>query len=86
MHHKTYRRFTTREETSFSPHPIDQPYADWMRTKEISFPLEPLTSIFVFWTTTNRAPNGYRERFGAQSRPLFRQWMTTKETSLDADI
>jgi len=33
---------------------------------------------------TNRPPIGYRERFAAQSRPLFRQWMTTKEAYLDA--
>ncbi|MBX3631270.1 MAG: hypothetical protein KF908_15470, partial [Nitrosomonas sp.] len=33
---------------------------------------------------TNRTPIGCRERFVAQPRPLFRQWMTTKETSLDA--
>ena len=34
--------------------------------------------------STNRAPIGCRERFTAQPRPLFRQWMTTKEASLDA--
>jgi len=33
---------------------------------------------------TNRTPIGCRERIAAQTRPLFRQWMTTREAPLDA--
>ncbi len=44
------------------------------RPKSFQCPLE---------TLTNRAPIGCRERFVAQFQPLFRQRITTKETSLD---
>ncbi len=54
--------------------PIDQ--------KGISLPL----GTFDNFIKTNRAPFGCREHVAVQSRPLFRQWMTTKETSLDAVI
>ena len=47
------------------------------RPKSFQCPLE---------TLTNRPPIGCRERFDVQSRPLFRQWMTTKNTFLDAFI
>ena len=44
------------------------------RPKSFQCPLE---------TLTNRAPIGCRECFATQSRPLFRQRITTKEASLD---
>jgi hypothetical protein len=44
---------------------------------------EPLGTLDDF-IKTNRAPIGCRERFAAQSRPLFRQRITTKKAFLDA--
>ncbi|MEW8073528.1 MAG: hypothetical protein AB2826_24215 [Candidatus Thiodiazotropha sp.] len=42
---------------------------------------QTLEKCLSIWTEpcTNRSPFGFREHIAAQPRPLFRQWMTTKD-------
>jgi len=65
------------------------PAPQYPKAKEPSAPFGNLDQKGRFCSplgtpSTNRSPFGCRERFSAQTRPLFRQWKTTKEISMDA--